>query len=321
MMTRVLMLFVDGVGLGADDPSTNPFAAAKMPWMSSLLDGRPLLASSAPLTTEMATLRALDASLGVPGSPQSASGQASLLTGRNVPAEIGEHYGPKPNPAVTAILAEDNLFRQVIRQGGRVALLNAYPPRYFDGLRSGRRLSSAIPLAAASAGVRLRTDEDLRAGQALAADFTGESWASQPDFPPGVIYSPDEAGARLAQLSLAYDLAWFDYWLSDYAGHRATLGEAVRLLAAFDGVLGGLVRDWGGRQDLIVLTSDHGNLEEYGRRGHTLNPVPLLVIGPRPLRQSFVDGLTDLTGVAPAILRTLDGSLPAIAQNGDEAPA
>ena len=320
-MTRVLMLFCDGVGLGTDDPSTNPFAAATMPAMSSLLDGRPMLASSAPLTTEVATLRAIDASLGVPGPPQSATGQAVLLTGRNVPAEIGRHYGPKPNPAVAAILAEDNLFRQVVRQGRKVALLNAYPPRYFDGIRSGRRLSSAIPLAAASAGVRLRTDEDLRAGQALSADFTGEGWASQPEFPPGLIYTAAEAGARLAQLSLAYDLAWFDYWLSDYAGHRASLGEAVRLLVAFDGVLGGLVREWGERQDLIVLTSDHGNLEEYGRRGHTINPVPLLVIGPRPLRESFVEGLTDLTGVAPAILRTLDASLPAIDQNRDGAPA
>jgi phosphopentomutase len=84
----------------------------------------------------------------------------------------------------------------------------------------------------------------------------------------------------------------------------------VRLLASFDRVLGSLVKAWADRPDLIVLTSDHGNLEEYGRRGHTLNPVPLLVIGPRPLRDAFVDGLTDLTGVAPAVLRTLNSSLP-----------
>jgi 2,3-bisphosphoglycerate-independent phosphoglycerate mutase len=307
-MTRVLMLFMDGVGLGPDDPAVNPFAAAQMPSLSGLFGGRALLASSAPYTSDIATLRAIDATLGVPGLPQSATGQAVLLTGRNVPAEIGGHYGPKPNPAVAEVLSENNIFRQVIQRGGKAALLNAYPPRYFEGIRSGHRLASAIPLAAASAGLRLRTDADLVAGQALAADFTGDGWASQPDFPPGRVYQPAEAGALAASLSKEYDLAWIDYWLSDYAGHRATLGEAVRLLVGFDLVLGGLVEAWADRPDLIVITSDHGNLEEYGRRGHTLNPVPLIVIGPRSLRDAFVDGLTDLTGVAPAILRALDGS-------------
>jgi 2,3-bisphosphoglycerate-independent phosphoglycerate mutase len=309
-MTRVLVLFMDGIGLGPDDPAVNPFAAAQMPTLFGLFDGRRLLASSAPYTSDLATLRAIDASLGVPGLPQSATGQAALLTGRNVAKEIGEHYGPKPNVAVAEILSQGNLFREVVQRGGRAALLNAYPPRYFEGIRSGHRLSSAIPLAAMSAGLRLRTDEDLRAGEALAADFTGEGWASQPDFPPGPVYAAEEAGALAARLAMTYDLAWFDYWLSDYAGHRASLGEAVRLLSAFDRVLEGLVRAWSNRADLIVITSDHGNLEEYGRRGHTLNPVPLIAIGPRPVRDSFVDGVTDLTGVAPAILRALGDSLP-----------
>jgi 2,3-bisphosphoglycerate-independent phosphoglycerate mutase len=304
-MARVFMLFMDGVGLGPDDPAVNPFATAQMPNLSGLFDGRPLLASSAPHTSDRATLLAIDACLGVPGLPQSATGQAVLLTGRNVPKEIGGHYGPKPNAAVAEVLAEGNIFREAIRRGGKAALLNAYPPRYFEGIRSGHRLSSAIPLAAISGGIRLRTDEDLRGAQALAADFTGEGWASQPDFPPASVYDPKEAGALTARLAREYDLAWFDYWLSDYAGHRATLGEAVRLLASFDGVLGGLIEAWADCPDLIVITSDHGNLEEYGRRGHTLNPVPLIVVGPRPLRDAFVDGLTDLTGVAPAILRAL----------------
>jgi 2,3-bisphosphoglycerate-independent phosphoglycerate mutase len=307
-MARVLMLFMDGIGLGPDDPAVNPFAAAQMPTLSGLFDGRRLLASSAPYTSDLATLRSIDACLGVPGLPQSATGQAVLLTGRNVPRELGEHYGPKPNGAVAEILFQGNLFREVVRRGGKAALLNAYPPRYFEEIRSGHRLASAIPLAAISGGLRLRTDEDLRAGEALAADFTGEGWASQPDFPRAPVYAAEEAGALAARLALEYDLAWFDYWLSDYAGHRASLGEAVRLLAAFDQVLAGLVRSWGDREDLIVITADHGNLEEYGRRGHTLNPVPLIAIGPRQLRDSFVDGLIDLTGVAPAILRVLGDS-------------
>ncbi|MEJ2605225.1 MAG: hypothetical protein P8Z41_00970 [Anaerolineales bacterium] len=116
-MARVLMLFLDGVGLGADDPKRNPFAVARMPALIGLMEGRRLLAGSAPFVGERASLLAVDACMGVAGLPQSATGQASLLTGRNVSAEIGMHYGPKPNPAIRDILTEDNLFALVRRKG------------------------------------------------------------------------------------------------------------------------------------------------------------------------------------------------------------
>ena len=101
---RLLFLFLDGVGLGENDPTINPLAGAEMPNLRALLGGQPLVASAAPFESQRATLLPLDACLGVPGTPQSATGQATLLTGRNVPAEIGYHYGPKPNPAVAAYL-------------------------------------------------------------------------------------------------------------------------------------------------------------------------------------------------------------------------
>ena len=41
---RVLFLFLDGVGLGPDDPNTNPLAQAAMPNLSRLLNGRRLVA-------------------------------------------------------------------------------------------------------------------------------------------------------------------------------------------------------------------------------------------------------------------------------------
>ena len=133
-----------------------------MPKLSRLLDGQRLVAGETPLVTDRATVVALDACLGVPGTPQSATGQATLLTGRNVPGEIGYHYGPKPNPAVAAYLrsqtdASDNLFQSLQNAGKRSALLNAYPETYFAAIASGRRLYSAIPLAVVSAGLALKT--------------------------------------------------------------------------------------------------------------------------------------------------------------------
>ena len=45
---RVLFIFLDGVGLGIDDPNINPFARLEMPFLQSLLGGNKLLANSAP---------------------------------------------------------------------------------------------------------------------------------------------------------------------------------------------------------------------------------------------------------------------------------
>ena len=82
---------------------------------------------------------AIDPNLGVPGLPQSATGQSALLTGINVPAAIGEHYGPKPNQPVRDQLAKGTLFSQLTARGYRAALLNAYPDGYFSGVNSGKR--------------------------------------------------------------------------------------------------------------------------------------------------------------------------------------
>src|SRR5512147_34867 len=130
---RVLFLFLDGVGLGENDPAVNPFARAKMPNLNALLNGRTLLKEDAPFIGKKATLLAIDPSVGVAGLPQSATGQAMLLTGINIPAEIGYHYGPKPNPEVAAFLDGETLFSKCVKAGKKTALLNGYPPRYFDG--------------------------------------------------------------------------------------------------------------------------------------------------------------------------------------------
>jgi 2,3-bisphosphoglycerate-independent phosphoglycerate mutase len=52
-------------------------------------------------------------------------------------------------------------------------------------------------------------------------------------------------------------------------------------------------------EDLILITSDHGNMEDLSTRRHTDAKVPGLVIGGK--HQRFTDGLTDLTGIAPRI--------------------
>jgi hypothetical protein len=297
-------MFLDGVGLGADDPTINPFAQADMPNLQKLLGGQKLLASSAPYQDKRATLCAIDANLGVEGLPQSATGQAVLLTGVNIPAALGYHYGPKPNPETGAFLQDGGIFGELTRSGKRAALVNAYPPVYFHAIESGRRIYSSIPLAVTKAGLSLLTVADLVAGRAICPDFTGEGLRErlgQSDLP---VLTPEQAGARLADLSKSHDFAFFEYWLSDYAGHWQNMQNALRLLELTDLVLGSLLEAWDDAEGLVLLTADHGNLEDLSTRRHTTNPVPLLLVGDEKTRRLF-DGVTDLAGVAPAIVKAI----------------
>lgn len=297
-------MFLDGVGLGADDPGINPFACAPMPALMALLGGRRLLAHAAPLAGLNADLLGLDAGLGVSGLPQSATGQAVLLTGENIPAALGYHYGPKPNPDVARFLLDGGLFGQLSRAGKRAALLNAYPQGYFSAIASGKRLYSAIPLAVSQAGLSLFTESDLQSGDAISADFTGAGWRERLQQPDTPLLSPILAGRRLAELARSYDFSFFEYWLSDYAGHQQDMPAATALLEQFDIVFGALCDDWDMENDLILLTSDHGNLEDLSTRRHTANPVPLLLVGNPVARKSF-SGMSSLAQVAGKISQLL----------------
>ena len=300
---RVLFLFLDGIGLGENNQGINPFANAEMPHVTELLDGRLLLKESAPFHGERASLVAVDPSVGVDGLPQSATGQAMLLTGKNISKELGYHYGPKPNPAVAAYLKDDTLFSNFARSGKKAALLNAYPPRYFDGIDSGRRLYSSIPLAVTNAGIPLFRHDDLFAGRAFSADFTGEGWRTMLNFTEAPVMDPHEAGRQIGTVAKEYDFSLFEYWASDYAGHGQEMENAVKLMETFDSVLGGLMEVFD--DGLILITSDHGNMEDLSTRKHTDAPVPALVIGDKAAREEFTRDMTEITDIAPAIWKTV----------------
>ena len=303
---KTLFLFLDGIGLGDNEPEKNPFARANMPYLQSLLGGGTLIRESAPFEGDIATLLSVDPNLGVEGLPQSATGQAVLLTGINIPAELGYHYGPKPNPEVAQYLDGKTIFSKTVKAGKKTALLSAYPPRYFAGINSGKHLYSAIPLALTNAGLPLFTKDDYFAGNALSADFTGKGWRDFLHLHDAPIYEPQEAGKKLAELASQHDFSLFEYWASDYAGHKQDMDSAVGQLERFDSVLKGLLETGFAEDGIILLTSDHGNMEDLSTRRHTAANVPLLLFGDKIRRREFQKDIHDLTGIAPAISRILD---------------
>ena len=299
----VHIFFLDGVGLGGPDPAENPFAAARLPNLTGLLGEAWYQAARGPITGPRASLVPTDATLGLPGRPQSATGQATILTGRNTPAIVGEHYGPKPNGAVAGVIRAGTLFSEVVATGGTAALITPYPAGYFAAVESGKRLLSAVPLAATAAGLPLMTADDLRAGRAISPDFTAQGWRDHLGYADVVVLSPDEAGRRIAAIAATYDFSFFEHWPTDQAGHRGPFDEAVAHLELIDAALGGLLAGWDDDRGLLIITSDHGNLEEKGHRQHTRNAVPTILVGRD--HASHAATIHDLTDIAPVVRRSL----------------
>ncbi len=303
---RILTLFLDGIGLGADDPAANPFAIADTPIMHSLANGKRWLAETGRQRSERAIFIPTDARLGIPGRPQSGTGQASLLTGVNVPRRIGRHYGPKPDAATRALIAERSYFKRLTERGKSASLLTAYPPGLLANFARGKTLRSSIQQAAFESGAPHFTVDDLINRRALTAEWTTESWRGHlkmQGLPP---YSAREAGQLLARLARKCDFAFHSHWLTDRIGHRGTLQRGVEVLERFDQVLSGLLTEWGADDGLIVITSDHGNMEDLSTRRHTLNDVPTVVIGARAA--DFARGIQSLTDFVPACDRMLFGN-------------
>jgi 2,3-bisphosphoglycerate-independent phosphoglycerate mutase len=304
-MTHVVILFLDGVGLGAEDPKVNPLVAARMPVLEELLGRMPLVAGSGSIDTPGAIMQPTDASLGIPGRPQSATGQTALLTGQNAPQLVGGHYGPRPNAALRQMLEGETLFSRALAAGHAVAFANAYPAGYFAAIQRGKRLHGAIPHAAQAAGLPLRTAEDLAAGRALSVDLTNAAWRNGLGYPDMPELTPAEAGAVMARLARDHSLAFFDQWATDMVGHQGDHAAAVRVLEEFDSFLGGLLHGVDLARTLVLITSDHGNIEDLSQRGHTQNRVPTILIGAN--RHVLAAQIADLTDITPGVLRVLEG--------------
>lgn len=297
-MRRVIFLFLDGVGLGSDDPTVNPLAAARYPTLAGLLaEQRPLL-SAGRLSTPAAELIPTDANLGIGGRPQSATGQAAILTGINAPQRLGEHYGPRPDARVRAVLDEGSIFRKLHAAGLRPYFCNAYPQGYFDAVACGKRLLSAVPYAATVGGQKLSRAEELMAGRALAADFTNEGWRRQLGYAEAPVYTPTEGGRRLWQIAESYDFVFYEHWYTDVLGHHGDLNGAIANFQRFDGFLAGLLAAADLANTLIIIGSDHGNVEDCSHGKHTANPALTLLVGAqRSHYAARIHALTDFAAV------------------------
>lgn len=267
---NAIIVFLDGVGLGDADPEVNPFMHVEMESMQALLGVSQLTHEAIGTATDEAVLLGTDALLGVPGLPQSATGQTTILTGHNAAALLNEHYGPYPNQPLRNLLTTDTLFTTLIGDSHRAAYANAYPDRFLDRLNRGKGRLSANTFAANAAGLKLRSREDLLRGRALTALFSNDFWP-EPDvnLPPLNAY---QGGVQLASLAKDYTLTFFEFWYSDLVGHRMQRDEAIKTLRMLDDFLRGILDEINLENTLLMVISDHGNFENWTTKKHTVNP-------------------------------------------------
>ncbi len=299
---RVVLLFLDGVGLGKRDPRHNPFFSASLPTLMHLWGGSVPTIRDNRRSTALASLVQVNATLGVPGLPQSGTGQTALLTGVNAPRLIGKHFGPHPYSSLRPLLAEHNLFRRIIRKGGRACYANAFPAQYFRHIEAHPTRVTAMTMSWLSTGGQLNDARALEEGRAISADITNERWNTL-GYPHMPVIAAEEAGRRLARLAAENSFVLYEYFFTDHAGHSQSMDEARRILESIDRLLAGFLDSVDIRSTLLLLTSDHGNLEDLSTRSHTRNPVPLLAVGAGHRR--VAETVRSLTHIAPAVVGAL----------------
>jgi 2,3-bisphosphoglycerate-independent phosphoglycerate mutase len=316
---RVLVVFLDGVGIGNADPDANPFVRARLDAITALIGSKSKLFEPLRHQTERSTMVPLEATLGVPGSPQSGTGQTALFTGINAAKEFGRHFGPWVPTTLRARLATENFLTIAKAAGKTTAFANAYPEELFDRdhartrdrIRSRDRdrardpapdpLTAGPPIAALGAGLLTRHTSHLMRGDAIASEITNDGWRIHLGRTELPIITAQQAGQNLARIAAQHDLTLFAHYSTDYVGHRGDMAEAVAALEKVDVFLGGLAGAITS-DTLVVVASDHGNIEDVAR-GHTLNPALGLFFGDEHARAA--DGVTSLLDVAPKLLALL----------------
>ncbi len=300
---HAILLFLDGVGIGKENPNANPFFQAKLPNLSSLLGGIPHRKKKS-LSGRFADCIPINATLGVTGLPQSGTGQTAIFTGANGAKMFGRHFGPYPPSLLRPVIEAKNIFRRLKERGKTVAFANAFPQRFFDYTNSGTRRLTVTTLSCMMAGVPLRTVDSLKRHEAVSAELTREKWAELGHREVTPI-TAEEAGRDLLRIGEESDFTLFEYWLTDHAGHSQNMSFAVETLEKFDELLGGLLTGFDFERNLIVMVSDHGNIEDLSMKSHTRNQVPCIAVGKG--RRKFLARAKNLTHISPLLLSILTG--------------
>lgn len=299
---RVALIFIDGLGLGDDQPEKNPLAAGKD--IFAELIGFPMTKSNIGQGIRLPGLAVIpiDAILGVDGLPQSATGQTSLFSGVNAQQAIGRHLNGFPSPRLRQILEEKGIFKRLAGSGLRAVFANAFTEEYFEAVRNGKWRYSASTVGAMAGDQPLRGVEDLANGEAVYQDITRTLLLERGYGDRIGLTSPEAAGRDLAHIIGTNDFTLYEYFQTDRCGHKQDPEWAERILADLSCFIRAVLANLDPKECAVLICSDHGNIEALDIKTHTLNPVTLVAWGKESDKAM---GVKDLTEVVPLILEML----------------
>lgn len=289
---RVLLLFIDGLGIGERDFENNPLARFRSRYLGIFKDvpQQPLPSAGRLVPTRV--------DMDMPGLPQSATGQTALFTGLNAAAAAGRHVSALPTITLRGMLDEASLFKRVAAMGKKGVFANALSEQYFE--RRGERVSASTR-ALLAGGFPWLTMEDLRAGRAVSHDLTNQFLRDMGEEAP--LRTPAASAQILADLGRQADFTLFEFFLTDMAGHSRNLEDAKTVVERLDILLETVLAHTDLQQTVVVLTSDHGNFEDFSIKTHTKNLVPTCFWG-LPHHITLPDMLR-IEEIAPRLLELL----------------
>lgn len=293
----VVFIFIDGVGVGKPS-SVNPLSGNGWNSFSVFTGMDGLDDSMGPVFENNLLYTPIDANLGIQGLPQSGTGQTTLFSGVNASEIAGKHYGPFPYSTTRYLLEGKSLFHKIIDFGFKPVFLNAYPEIFFIKSRKSDRWT-ATTLMAKSAGIPLKTVDDLLNENAITAEITQKIWREQLGLDVPEI-TPRKAAERVLNATKDYDLVMYEFYLTDKAGHSMNKPYADQIRDLLDPFLNHLIANLNKKQTLVI-SSDHGNLEDLSIKSHTRNPVPLFVKG----NTKHFSEAKSIMDVTPGIINTL----------------
>ncbi len=285
----VIFIFIDGVGIG-NSSKENPFYSTTYESFE-ILSGGNFFKNGDGVNNTTHIYKPIDANLDVEGLPQSGTGQTTLFTGENASKVIGKHFGPFPHSGIKYLLQEQSIFHAVKESGKKPYFMNAYPPIFFEHSERRNRWSCTT-LMTKSAEIRLNSTQEVLDEKALTAEIVQNAWREQLgiDIPK---IDASEAAQRLLNILPDYDLVLYEYYLTDKAGHNKSDEDAERVLKPLDEFLLHIIKNKRS-EDVLVITSDHGNLEDLLVKTHTRNEVPLFVLGEEIDHFNKVQSLIDV---------------------------
>jgi hypothetical protein len=287
----VLLFFIDGLGIGTRGPH-NPL---------DNLDAIPLAVfqNEVPQSFLGGIVVQTDARLGIEGRPQSASGQTTILTGVNAPAAVGYHKQGFPNKALLEIINNQSIFKQLSQAGVKpITFANAYTSRFFN---ERPRWVSATTAAVEAAGMKFRTVEDLRNDSAIFMDYTNRILIERGE--EVTERTEHEAAIVLAKLASQHRFTLYEYFITDKVGHAQDMELARKVLKSLSLFVRELLNLVDLERTTVILTSDHGNVEDLSSRNHTLHAVPTVVWGAQ--RERIAARIKTLADITPSIVALL----------------